>query len=945
MFIMIKKIFCKKTIKKENFFLKRKISFISLFILLILTNFLLINLFGPNSEVKISNNFHTNNKNNNFNAYTIDQKLTAGTTIGSPHLSITQPTPQQSETVTSNISDANGIKNASIFWQYSTLPSLSYNTSMSSSYISLFTSSAQNPWNSSSYLNDTTGNFVSTQTHHQYFEYTFSPGFNNLFSYFGITVNRNQTAPGNNNPNNYLENLQLYGKNITTNQWSLFYTFGTNTSTSTSKTILAVSTTNSSTSYKVVVVMYDSSLGTINIPTASGISASITQYSSTIPVPPSPVQNKPASVTYWIAAFNNLNQRTQSPNYTFLFDHPPTDSFYQMTNTVLDTSSQVIRVKVTDLDGVADIVNTTVKGVFYTDNPLKNNTFSMQLESNLDSTNQVYNATVNFANLVSLSKSVSIVVYAYDKLGLQAKTSKIFNYDTAGPSMIAYSFNTTKDLTGQYYVYDVNQTPEFFATMTDPSGIKEVTFNYNVNNGLYATILMTNMTFNNQSITTMVFNATLPSYKISTNITWYLTSHDFGNNLNRTSTYPLYFDGDAPVLVQQIFNPPYVSNVTSPYLLFNVTDTAGALTPIVYYSYNYQLTWTQIVAAPLDYNSTTYYRNSTTYNYKGILPWQIPSNQITNISQRIVFGGTVDQAILTLGVSFTQGTFLRVYIENDRNTTALLFDRVSGNIINGIYTYDLIKLGFSRADFVNSTFFLICQSYSNVYYGQINLFSIQLRTYNIPLGYQYVIHLPASNNDTMGYYFFDLKDIFNHEVNTTIYSFYIDGDTPSVNVTSQITSPFLFNLKGAPYVNVTASIYDKGGIFLVEVYYKVNNVTSLNDWKILSLYTNIISGNIVAHIPIDNVNGTVFYKLRVYDNVGFSISTQEYRLDYYNGNNPNFGKSGGSGIIGLLLPIIGVSAVVVVVGAGLYFIIPKMKKSSKLSAVKNRISSKRPPPT
>ena len=928
----------KKMLKLRKMSFRRNIVVIGLFILFALPSFMFVNMMSSNSNESVPKNVQSTKNYSGNNVLFNYQTLTSGPTIGTPHLSRSQPNPTQSDIVTSNISDANGIKNATLSWNYTTLSgSPGSSASMSPTPIPVFTSNAPNPWNLTSYIDDTYGNFTTTTTHHLYSEYTFAPTSNKLYDRFSMTVSRNQSST--NNPNNLIVFWQLYGKNVSSNQWVLYNSVGSNTSTSNIANSVNIVTTNSSTSYKVIVVMYDSTLNTIRIPTASGITASVNQYQATIP------QSVSSSrVTYRITAFNNLNQKTQSPNYYYVSDYAPTLSFYQMASTVLKVSNFDLKVTVYDQDNVTNINNNSVKAKYYTDNPLQYTIVPLTFENTTGNYTSIFSAQIDLSHITSLSNSITFSVNASDNFNVNGTLTKMFTLDVSGPSMISYYFNTSLDHNPPpyYYVYNVSTIPELHATMSDPSGIHDVTLYYKYNSGSYQSIAMTNTTFNNETMTTMVFNATLPTSTTSATVNWYLVSHDFGNNANTTPVLTFYFDGNAPVLVQQMLYPPYVSNTTAPYLLFNVTDVDGAYTPIFYYSYNYKLSWTQATVSPINYNNPAYTRNSTTYTYK-YLPAQIPDDQIANISQRIVFPYTVDQAILTLGVTFTEGSYLRIWIENDLGTKALVFDRVSG-AISTTYQIDLTKLGFTTRDFVNSTFFLITESDSLVYYGQIDQFSIRLRDYTIPLGYQYIVSLPASNNDTYGYYFFDLKDYLNYEVNTTIFTYYIDGTMPSVNVTDPTAiQTSSLDLHKASYVNVTLNLFDKGGIFLVEVYYMINNATSY-DWIILSTHLNITSGSLTVEIPISSVNGTMYFKVRVYDHVGFSASTPVYMIDYINGSlSESTSKSGSNIVSDLLIPLLLLGGVVVVGGGVLYFGGSKLKKSGKLTAVKNKISSKKPP--
>ena len=628
-------------------------------------------------------------------------------------------------------------------------------------------------------------------------------------------------------------------------------------------------------------------------------------------------------------------------------DNPPTVSFYNTYSRISSSSPFNVSVKVKDLDNATDIKSNSVNAYYrlWNSNDWKNTT--LKFASNVDNKTYIYNASINTGFLVGATGYVQMYVNASDNLGLQTKSS-VHNLpiDNAGPSMTHYTMNGTYVASNifispqPYYVFNASQIPELFVYMSDSMGIKDVTLHYRVKGGSYNTIQMTNTTPNNANKTLMTFNATLPSYNVSKTIEWYITSNDFENNLNTSQVITFYFDTDAPTLVTKEIYPPYVSNTTQPLILFNVTDVVGVASPItLYYSYNNKETWSTDTisnSSTIDYSASYTYRNSTSFGYKYI-PYQIPDNTISNISQQVTFPYTVDQAILNLGIIYTQGTYLRIWLSNDLGKKVVVFDRVSGSI-NTVYNIDLLKLGFTTKDFINSTFYLITEDNSLINYGQINMFNITLTDYIIPLGYQYLFALPATTNDTTGYYFFSFRDNFNYERNTSIYTFYADATPPVATITAPVNNGTTLDLKGASYlfVNVTAS--DKGGLFLIELYYKVNNQSVLDEWQILDIYLNgSTKVDIAFNLTLNNETGIIYYKVRVYDEAGFSYSTSVYKMDYLNANIPKT-KHGGIDLV----PFAVVGAIIVIGGVATYFAYPRLKRSGKLTAIKQRITSKRP---
>jgi hypothetical protein len=896
---------------------------------------------------QINNQDKTNIENSNQPNIYNHAKINANPVIGTPDYSPKNPAPNQNVQVTSNISDADGIKNATLFWQFGTLPTV-YNTSMTPSQVADFsyvTASGSNPWNTTGYINSS-GMVDTGPTTHFFGEYVFEPTAGTIYSGFSMTVARNNT-PAN---NNVLVYWSLFGKNISSGEWNLYdyYSGKTNLSTTGTTGNVPITTDNISTAYKVFVVVYDGNTAQLNVPRSNSIYAYFSEFSGTISPPGNITQ-----VSYYITTFNNLDNVSTSSTYNYLADNIPTIVLTGSTSRISAKHTYFFNVTVTDLDGISDINNNSVIGFLYTSDPNIYSQVSLQYDRNTSLDTVVFNTTINTAFLSGLKGFLHLYVNASDLIGQQGKSNILdIPIDADGPSLVSFSLNATyKDFeTNTYWVFNTSEIPRLTVTLQDNFGVKDATLFYRENNGPFTSILMNNITLNEITNTNVDFNATLPASSVTKTIEFYIVSHDFGDTQNTTSLMKFYFDNDAPVLVQKLIFPPSTMNITQPLLLFNVSDLVGQVTPItIYYSYDNQESWSTTTSSTINYNSATTYRNSTTYTY-AYLPYQIPDNEISNISKRIIFPYTVDQAILTLGVTHTQGAYLRIWLSNDLGKKGLVFDRITGDLTNAVYSIDLLKLGFETQDFRNSTFYLIIQDDSAVYYGQIDQFSIRLRDYNIPLGYQYLVsNMPATGNDTNVFYFFNLKDKYNHEFNSSIFSFYSDGSIPLVTVNSPLESNTSLNMAGASKIIIDFNVTDNGGLFLVELYYKINNQTTFDDWQIVEMHLNTTNGNYYFEVPLSNASGTLYFKLRAYDNVGFSNTTDEYMIPFINANIPQTTQQTSQTTTqttqnnepDLLVPLVGGLAVIGIAGAGIV-LYPKLKKGGKLTQVREKISSKRP---
>lgn len=941
-------------IKKRN---KTKINNLSIYIgvlfvlnVLLLSSFIIALEFNSQSSTTATNSAKTDNnimKSPNNHIMNKLNNIGTGTIFYQPSLSINHPLPNQNNVVTAPITDVNGIKNSTLFWKYTSIDNTIYNSVMSSSLTTKFSSNINNNYNSTTPINpDGTPTTTSNRTL-AVFEYTSSEVVNT----FSISIRK---ASGTSNQFVYITIDRL---NVTTDLWEPFVEQGSINGTTgiigTSST--SFSDTNLSLGYKLTVVAYSSSGGNPSLPyTSAPFQVQQTAYSGTITAP-----NKPTQVSYYMKAYDNLGNLAQSANYNYLADNIPTVTITSSDLTIFGSSPYNLTVSVSDADGASNINNNSIIAYYWVSDPAVLSQTTLQYFGSGNSNTFLYQASLATTFLVGKSGTLSLYVNATDLVGGVGKSLvKPLTIDNTGPNLQSYTMNTTFTTTigsKTYYVFNTSEIPELTATITDPSGIKDATLHFRTNGGTYHTIAMTlantNITLNNDPTSPKNFNATLLSYTSSQIINWYITAHDFGNNLNTSATYTFYVDADAPTLVSSTFSPPYITNITTPILLFNVTDVVGVKTMTAYYSLDNNATWTSATPVNITYNNQL--RASSTISFTSGT-YQIP-DMVSNISKQITFPYTVDQAVLTLSVNFAQGSYLRIWLANDLGKKIVVFDRISGPI-NKTYSLDLLKLGFNTNDFRNSTFYLITESDSNLYYGNISQFSINLASYNIPYGYQYKVSFPATGNDTTVYYFFNLVDRFNHERNTTIYSYYSDGTAPKVAITNPTQTQENATVYTGVGYKIDYNISDKGGIFLVELYYTVNNKTSINNWIIVDKFVDVTNGSYNFVLNTLPQNGTLYFKIRVYDHAGFSSESPVYKIQFTTTKAPQTTNTntttpqttstkhtnGNNIISSLLIPLVIVSAVVAVVGGGGYVGYKKLKNNGKLTVIKEKISSKRP---
>jgi len=118
-----------------------------------------------------------------------------------------------------------------------------------------------------------------------------------------------------------------------------------------------------------------------------------------------------------------------------------------------------------------------------------------------------------------LDGSHSVVVYANDTVSNMGASSTVyFTIDTTPPNITDVSQNPTENNVLPTDEVKVN------ATVTDDiSGVKQVILNYTNGNGTWITASMTNLEGN-------IWNATIPSFPYSTNVTYVIMAEDNANN-------------------------------------------------------------------------------------------------------------------------------------------------------------------------------------------------------------------------------------------------------------------------------------------------------------------------------------------------------------------------------------------------------------------------------
>ncbi|MHA2366429.1 MAG: hypothetical protein ACXAC7_20900, partial [Candidatus Hodarchaeales archaeon] len=283
-------------------------------------------------------------------------------------------------------------------------------------------------------------------------------------------------------------------------------------------------------------------------------------------------------------------------------------------------------------------------------------------------------------------------------------------------------------------------------------------------------------------------------------------------------------------------------------------------------------TWSSDVASILDYTQLKDYEETFRSN---AVPFLIFDNEISNLTMFVKRNGKIDEAELSLQIEHENSADLRIWLNVNNYKKLLLFDR-EYKPTNFDLTIDLIDLGLTSADFDGKNFTLEIHDFSESFSGLINNFRIKLTHYKIPLGYQFSVTIPPSNNDTSVLFYLTLIDNLDFSTNTTLYTYHTDGLAPNISV---VVLDSELNLAGDDFIRTSATIIDAGGIANVEIYYKYNLSDS---WIIEQMTFDEDNFNYFYDIPILKSSGTVYYKVRAFDYSGLNSESVAYSTNYSN---------------------------------------------------------------
>ncbi|MFX0124575.1 MAG: hypothetical protein ACFFAE_13165 [Candidatus Hodarchaeota archaeon] len=800
-----------------------------------------------------------------------------GPIIGLPSIDILNPNSDEDVQVTGPIQDVDGVRNATLFWQYTTVNNTMFNSTVTIP-------------NNQRFINRNNYNFPETGYITGSGEKTIYPSDwvygEYIFSESAVTQINILIEVGLGNPAVIVYN-HVQAKNITTGLWqTVLEDGGCGKTSAIDSANLSYANTGLTLGYRIFTVTYRAA-GDPAPPRFDDLDIWRDEYYWIIPAVG---RTKASFVDYYITTFDDLNQSTTSPTYTFLMDYAPIITFapgYYPPSTVKGDEEIKFTVRVEDPDGY-ETINKTSVFVYYWFSGSTDITkidlvhyYDDPLGGSYSPANgyQYFNGTIPSGNIQNNETELYFRVNASDIVagtrGREGRSTRQTVWvDSLNPRVIpgALTVDGGVNIAGLGLVRNtslvdvsVNITVSFY----DQNNVSSVAIYYSMPNGTTPIkLLMQNTSVLDQFRT---FNVSLPMSNETMFVEYFFETEDSLGNNGTTSLGNFYYsDGSGPILDTFLIYPPVINNYTDVLVLFNATDLSFVIPPDLYFKVENQSFWAgPIGATPIDYATDIEDQEpftATNLHY-------IKNNAISSFPLEVIRTIPVDGAILTFDITHEMSTDLRVWLKLDDGRKFMLYDREPG-LTTFSRSIDLFKLGLTEDDFTRGNFTLEIQDFSELYSGSVTKYEIELIDYTYPVGYQFYVRIPATLNDTAVSFYINMTDRLGNSENTTVYEYYSDGVAPSISVIP-LTSPV--NLAGAHYVRINANIEDKGGIFGVDTYYRYNEG---DDWSLGAMSFNSTSGFYFFDIPVHSESGTVSFKIRAYDLSGLSSETSIYTISY-----------------------------------------------------------------
>ncbi|MFW9915329.1 MAG: hypothetical protein ACFFGZ_06925, partial [Candidatus Thorarchaeota archaeon] len=583
-----------------------------------------------------------------------------GPTIGVPSLNSSNPASTEAVSVRTTINDPDGIKNATLFWEYQTINSTSYNTTMTEQKIAVVSSPP--PFDDDYYVNNL-GEYVPNPKDWRLSNYTKEAAPGEIFSELNVSISVS-------NPLNSLVYVKIESRNYTTGEWDVELLSGAIGATLNLTTVI-FSITKTVSAYKIIVITHfgDDSKGADNpqfdylfIYQGEG------GYAADIPAP-----NKSTLVVYFIQAFDVLDNPTTSPIYTFQMGTPPILTIVNLPDPVNGTEDLILNVTVSDQDGVGNINKSSGIAFYRLEGNLTWNSVPLTyLHDLFDGITAEFTGTIPSSDLQGQEGILHVIANCSDLVGLEGSSGdQTTNVDDRAPRV------TDITLSGGVLAAGINVTlissiVNITATFEDAAGISSASIYYSIpNDSAPLKKAMVNTTAIGPTNAQADFNVSLPAANETAFISYFFETEDHLGNIGNTSVNIYYADGDGPLLSALEIFPPLITNNTEVAILFNASDYSEVSASILWYSYDNGTTWSSTPASTLNYNQNLRDYNETFAATD--VPFLIKDQATSYLSLEVKRGGKVHQAILTIDFSHEQSTDVRIWL-NLQETRFLIFD-------------------------------------------------------------------------------------------------------------------------------------------------------------------------------------------------------------------------------------------------------------------------------
>ncbi len=798
---------------------------------------------------------------------------TAGPIIGIPSLDIPNPNSDEDVQVTGPIQDVDSVRNTTLFWQYTTINNTIFNSTDTSPNNRRFINRNNYDFPETGYIT-ASGVKTTFSSNWAYGEYVFNES--------GVT----QIYLDIDGPSANIVYIHIQAKNITTGLWQTVLEDGGYGQTSSidpaNETYANVGLT---LGYRVFIVTYMTAFA--DFPYFDDLDIWRDEYEWIIPAVG---RTKASFVDYHITAFDDMNQSTTSPTYSFLMDWAPIITFEIAPPSTVKGDEEInFTVRVEDYDGYVTINKTSVF-VYYWFSGASSVITEIDLvhyyDSPLGGSNgyRYFNGTIPSGNIQNNETALYFRVNASDIVGetkgRESRSSRPTVWiDSLNPRVIPTGITVDGgvNIAGLGLVRNtslVDVSVNITASFYDQNNVSSVAIYYSMPNVTTPIkLVMQNTSVLDQFRT---FNVSLPATNETMFVEYFFETEDSLGNNGTTSFENFYYsDGSGPILDTLLVYPPVISNYTEVLVLFNATDLSFVILPDLYFKVENQSSWAGPIGATPIY--TTDIDDQETFTATDLQ--YIKDNAINSFPLEVIRTIPVDGAVLTFDITHEMSTDLRVWLKLDDGQKFILYDREPG-LTTFSRSIDLFELGLTEDDFTKGNFTLEIQDFSELYSGSITKYEIELIDYTYPVGYQFYVKIPATMNDTAVSFYINMTDKLGNSENTTVIEYYSDGVAPSINVIP-LTSPM--NLAGAHYVRINANIEDKGGIFGADTYYKYNES---DDWTVGAMVLDSTPGLYFFDIPVLTETGTVYYKIRAYDFSGLLNETSIYTVSYSHGLGP-----------------------------------------------------------